>query len=214
MVLKLHGSPVSTCTKRVAMVLHEKNVPFEFHPVDLAKGEQKAPEFISRQPFGQVPYIDDDGFILYESRAISEYIATKYADQGTPLVPKDIKDYALFRQGASIETSHFDSHASKLAYERFIKPIYGLQTSEEAAKQAEDLLNAKLDVYEQILSKQKYISGNALTLADLFHLPYGALLALCKCDAIEKRPAVAKWFNELVSRPSWQAVQGGVRGTA
>lgn len=39
------------------MVLHEKEVPFEFIPIDLAKGEQKAPEFLARQPFGQVPCI-------------------------------------------------------------------------------------------------------------------------------------------------------------
>lgn len=57
MVLILHGSPVSTCTKRVAMVLHEKKIPFEFQDVALAKGEHKSPEFKAKQPFGQVPYI-------------------------------------------------------------------------------------------------------------------------------------------------------------
>ena len=37
-------------------------------------------------------------------------------------------------------------------------------------------LEAKLDVYDQILSKQKYLGGDEVTLADLFHLPYGSLL--------------------------------------
>jgi len=60
MVLRLYGSPISTCTRRVAMVLHEKQVPFKLHPIDLAKGEHKAPEFLARQPFGQVPYIVSD----------------------------------------------------------------------------------------------------------------------------------------------------------
>lgn len=57
MVLKLYGFTLSTCTKRVATVLHEKNIPFEFHNVDLMKGENKAPDFKAKQPFGQVPYI-------------------------------------------------------------------------------------------------------------------------------------------------------------
>ena len=57
MVLKLYGSPFSTCTKRVAVVLHEKQVPFELIPVDYAKGEHKTPEFLEKQPFGQMPYI-------------------------------------------------------------------------------------------------------------------------------------------------------------
>lgn len=57
MVLKLYGSPMSTCTKRVAVVLHEKQVPFEMIPVDYAKGEHKSPEYLEKQPFGQMPYI-------------------------------------------------------------------------------------------------------------------------------------------------------------
>lgn len=61
MVLKLYGSPVSTCTKRVAAVLHELNVPFELIPIDLRKGEQKAPQYMEKQPFGKVPYIVSDG---------------------------------------------------------------------------------------------------------------------------------------------------------
>ena len=57
MVLKLYGFHLSTCTRTVATVLHEKNVPFQFIPVDISKGEQKAPEYVAKQPFGQVPYI-------------------------------------------------------------------------------------------------------------------------------------------------------------
>ena len=57
MVLKLVGSPYSTCGQRVAIVLREKNVPYELVPIDFAKGEHKTPEYLEKQPFGQVPYI-------------------------------------------------------------------------------------------------------------------------------------------------------------
>ena len=57
MVLKLYGSPGSTCTRRVSAVLHEKKVPFEFHPIDIAAGENRVPIYLESQPFGQVPYI-------------------------------------------------------------------------------------------------------------------------------------------------------------
>jgi glutathione S-transferase len=57
MVLKLYGHPVSTCTKRVATVFHEKNIPFEFYTVDFAKAEHKSPEYKTKQPFGQIPYL-------------------------------------------------------------------------------------------------------------------------------------------------------------
>ena len=57
MVLQLYAAPLSTASLRVAQVLHEKKVPFEFHPIDLGKKEQKAEGYLEKQPFGQVPYI-------------------------------------------------------------------------------------------------------------------------------------------------------------
>jgi glutathione S-transferase len=60
MVLKLYGYSASTCTRRVGVVLKEKNVPFEFISVDLMKGEHKQPEYLKKQPFGVIPYIVSD----------------------------------------------------------------------------------------------------------------------------------------------------------
>jgi len=57
MTLKLYGSPSSTSTQRAAVILHEKQLPFEFIHIDLAKGEQKLPEHMERSPFGQVPVL-------------------------------------------------------------------------------------------------------------------------------------------------------------
>lgn len=55
---------------------------------------------------------DDDGFVLYESRAICRYLAEKYADQGTPnLIPTELKAKALFEQAASIEYANFNPYA-------------------------------------------------------------------------------------------------------
>ena len=57
MVLTLYGGPLTTCSKRVALILHEKKVPFKFVEVDLRTGEHKSPAFLEKQPFGQVPVI-------------------------------------------------------------------------------------------------------------------------------------------------------------
>jgi glutathione S-transferase len=124
MVLKLYGSSVSTCTKRVATVLHEKKVPFELIEINVPAGEHKSAAFTAKQPFGQVPYIDDDGFILFESRAIARYIALKYPGQGAPLIPavSDLHAFAKFEQAVSIEGSNFDPFASGVAVEKVFKP--------------------------------------------------------------------------------------------
>lgn len=100
MVLKIHGAKGSTCTQRVLTVLYEKNVPFELVAINFSAGDHKSEKHIKIHPFGKVPVLDDDGFILFESRAIAKYIAAKYSDQGTPLLPAegDLKAYALFEQ--------------------------------------------------------------------------------------------------------------------
>ncbi|KAK0236258.1 glutathione S-transferase [Armillaria nabsnona] len=211
MVLKLYGSPFSTCTKRVATVLHEKRVPFEIYSINLAAGEHKTPSYLEKQPFGVVPYIDDDGFILYESRAISRYIALKYESQGTKLIPTDdLKSIALFEQAASVEQSSFDPYATAVGMEKIIKPRKGIQANEETVEAALTSLSAKLDAYDVILAKQKYLAGDDVTLADLFHIPWGVLLAVGGCDIMESKPNVSRWWKDITSRPSWAAVKDGV----
>lgn len=64
---------------------------------------------------------DDDGFVLYESRAICRYLAEKYAGQGTPLIPTGLKETAVFEQAASIELASFLPVVKKVAQESLWK---------------------------------------------------------------------------------------------
>ncbi|KAF9037639.1 glutathione S-transferase [Panaeolus papilionaceus] len=211
MVLKLYGLDTSTCTRRAATVMHEKKVPFEFVNVNIFEDENRKEEYLAKQPFGQVPYLDDDGFILYESRAIARYIATKYADQGTPLIPKDIKDQALMDQAISVEMSNFNAYAEKAVAEMVFKPMRGLTPDKAVFDQLIADLNKSLEVYDQILGKQKYLAGDEITIADLFHLPYGSMLSAAGSDIMNSKPNVKKWFNDISSRPAWVAVKDGVK---
>ena len=60
---------------------------------------------------------DDDGFILYESKAICYYIASKYADQGTQLLPTGLKANVLYQQAVFAQVSHFDEHTLAIVKE-------------------------------------------------------------------------------------------------
>ncbi|KAJ7462535.1 glutathione S-transferase [Mycena latifolia] len=155
MVLKLYGgTPARADGGIVAMVLAEKQIPFEFAVVDLTKGEHKTAEFLAKYPFGQ----DDDGFILYESCAIHRYLAEKYAGQGTPLRPTTLMKRALFEQAASIELADFDSPSST----RCSRKAY------LALRDAGCLRNRN--------SGGNTITPDEFTLADVFHLTYAHFL--------------------------------------
>ncbi|KAJ3153636.1 hypothetical protein HDU89_000679 [Geranomyces variabilis] len=205
MGIKIHGVAFSTCTQRIAVALREKQVPFELVVVDFANGGHKSPEHLKMQPFGQVPVLEDDGFFLYESRAVVRYISRKYAGQGTELCPTDLKGAALVEQAASVESSNFDAYASPLVFETVFKKMYGQTTDPARVTELRQKLEAKLDVYETILAKQPYLAGDNLSFADLFHLPYGSMLATGgHGDVITSRPHVKAWFEKLQARPSWK----------
>jgi len=202
---------MSTSVRRVAVVLEEKCVPYELVFVDLDKREHKSAAFLEKNPFGQVPYIDDDGFILFESRAIARYIAAKYAGQGTQLLPPagDLQKLAKFEQAASMELTQFEPSSSGVLLENVFKKYLGLGDPDpKVVQNFIATLNAKLDVYERILSKSKYLAGDEVTLADLFHLPGGHMLQVQAIDVLESesRPNVVRWWKDITSRPSWQAV--------
>lgn len=57
MVLKLYGIYRSPSVRLVAAVLLEKQVPYELVVIDYDNREHKTPEYLTKQPFGQIPYI-------------------------------------------------------------------------------------------------------------------------------------------------------------
>jgi len=73
MVLKLYGSAMSSA--RVLVTILEMDLPYEHIPIDTAKGDQKSAAYKKLQPFGKVPALEDDGFLIFESRAICKYLA-------------------------------------------------------------------------------------------------------------------------------------------
>jgi glutathione S-transferase len=124
--------------------LKEKNLSYEIIPISLAEKANTTPEYLERQPFGQVPVLDDNGYHIYgegyyefvqldltpiiifllESRAIGRYIALKYASQGTQdLIPvgSDLEATGRFEEACSVEYSQFNPSAEGLAQELIFK---------------------------------------------------------------------------------------------
>jgi glutathione S-transferase len=102
MAIKLYDAVPSSNSDRVKIALHEKGLPYERVTLNLAKKDQKRPEFLKLNPYGKVPVIDEDGKVLFESCIINEYLDEKYPNP--PLTPKDpylrgrgrvLIDYAL-----------------------------------------------------------------------------------------------------------------------
>lgn len=201
-MIKLFGDLGSTCTRKVLTVLAETKTPFELTVVELAKGEHKQPAQVARQPFGQVPAINDDGFELYESRAICRYLSAK---SESPLVPRELRQRALLDQWLSVEQTNFSPHAMKFVFH------YVMRREQEASalELATNMLETCYGVMSQRLEGNEFLVGDQFTLADIGFMPYIEYMQLTPAKAIlDKYPQVTAWWKRVSERPSWRKATG------
>ncbi|XP_073145293.1 glutathione S-transferase-like [Henckelia pumila] len=205
MAIKVHGNPHSPAAQRVIVCLEEKGLEYDTVLIDLRSREQKKEPFISINPFGQVPGFEDGDLKLYESRAITKYIAHVYADKGTPLLLEGPKKLGTLYLWLEVEVQKFDASAQKIAYEILVKPVKGMTTDEAAVEQLIVQLSDVLDVYEARLAESKYLTGDSFTLADLHHLPVINNLYKTKVKSLfDARPHFSAWCADILARPAWK----------
>ncbi|RZC92995.1 hypothetical protein C5167_028355 [Papaver somniferum] len=160
------------------------------------------------QPFGQIPVLEDGSVTLFESRAITAYIARKYKS-GTDLSRDDnMEASAMVGVWSEVESKQFNPAISAIIFEKLIKPLYLHQTPDQAIID-ENLkkLELVLDVYETRLSNSKYLACESFTLADLHHLPYiYYFMKTPWADMITSRVHVKAWWEDISARPSFVKV--------
>ncbi|KAG8739547.1 hypothetical protein FRC10_005457 [Ceratobasidium sp. 414] len=198
MTIKIYGKLFMANVRRVLVVCEELKLDYE-----LVQDYKD-----TKSPFGQVPVlIDTNGFRLYESRAICRYLVMKYGSEHPNLLPdaSDPERCSLFEQAASVEFANFEPSGIVIAWELDLAKKFGFPSDEAEAKKHKDLIKEKMEVYERILSDHKYLAGDTLTLADLWHLPYGAYFENL-VPGVFTSPNVNRWWQDISSRPSWKAV--------
>ncbi|XP_004491312.1 glutathione S-transferase F9-like [Cicer arietinum] len=207
MVVKVY-SPHCASTKRVMVCLIEKEVEFETIPLDVIKGEHKDPQYLKLQPFGGIPVIEDGDYTLYESRAIMRYYAEKYRSQGVELLGKTIEERGLVEQWLEVEAQNFNPPASDLAIHILFPFIIGNNPDPKVIEESEAKLVNVLNIYEERLSKNKYLAGDFFSLVDISHLPFIDYIVnhMRKDYLIKDRKYVSAWWDDISNRPSWTKV--------
>lgn len=206
--MRVFGNPMSTCTRKVLTTLAEKQVKAELVVIDLGAGGHKAADFVAeRQPFGQIPAIEDGDFRLYESRAIIRYLDQTLS--GASLTPADAKGRALMEQWISVETSNFTPHAMAIIHQLFFGPMRGTQPDMAKVEEGRTKLARCVAVLETQLARGPHLLGAQFTLADLCYMPYIEYVTqTASKDVIEGSPNVARWWKQIRERASWKLVTG------
>jgi len=203
--MKIYGHPWSINTRKALMTLAEKDLAAEFVLLMIPAGEHKRPEHLARHPFGKVPVLDDDGFVLYETRAINEYVDRK--TRPTKLVPDDVRDLARMHQWTNVADAYFVPHAGPFLVESLFRRYLGGEKNEQTIAAARTGMPAGLDAADAWLAQNEHFAGRAFSLADIHWMAYLEYLPPTgEGEALAKRKHLDRWWKRVSGRPTWQKV--------
>jgi glutathione S-transferase len=198
-MIKLYGYGPSSNSRKVRAVLVEKGLEFSRVNIDLSKKEQKNPEYLKIHPFGQVPTLDDEGFIIYDSTIINEYLEDEYPYP--PLMPKDSEGRARARLMEDLRDSHFNPAAGQL--NRELRKPEG-ERDQRMIEQARAKIIECFERLEKELTGREYLAGE-FSLADIAFYPNIDTLDRIQIQVDPKYKNVIAWIARLKSRPSFAA---------
>ena len=187
--MKLYGHPMSGNTHRVQALLSILDVDYDYAVVDLRSGAHKQPDFLQKNPLGQVPVLEDGDLVLRDSSAILIYIAQKY-DTAHDWLPTDPAGAAQVQQWLSTAVNEINAGPFRL---RVIK-LLGSSLDYDAALTVTKWIFG--DLFEPHLSQNKWLVGEKPTLADLACYSYIARVTEGDFD-LSDYPSIQAWLARV-----------------
>jgi glutathione S-transferase len=179
-MLSLYDAPGCPYCARVRILLAEKQASYERVEIDL---EDRPIWLYEKNPIGKVPVLEEDGFVLPESRVIMEYLEERY--QEPPLFPSDAAERALVR----LWFERFDD---------FARPYYRVVFHGETAEALQSEL-AKLD---GALAGRRYLVGSDFSHADIAYVPWIIRAERRAGVDLSAYENLRRWLERLGERPS------------
>ncbi len=195
-MVKLYGSKMSSAF-RCHVLAKELGLEYEEVPVDLEKEEEKRPEFRKLNPNGKVPCLVDGDFIVWESMAINNYLASKYNPN---LLGDSLEDKALIDQWSYWGILEMQTFLFTLFFQKLVVPED--QRDEKVLKEAMDALPRVFKILDEHLSDREYMLGDVFTLADINMGTIVFVTQLIQYD-LSEYPNITRWVQLLIKRPSF-----------
>lgn len=199
----VHGVPGSPFMRSVLATLEEKAASWRLAP--LGPGASKSPEYLAIHPFGRIPTLEHDGYVLYETQAILRYLDALIP--APPLQPKAPQAIGRMNQLIGINDWYlFPQVVGIIGFERIIKPQFlGQPTDEARCAAAVPQATVCIEELERLLGDQAFLAGDALTLADLMIGPQMVYLAQTpEGQALLAGKRLTAWLARMEARPSFQ----------
>jgi glutathione S-transferase len=200
--MKLYLNTLSPNVRRVRLTAAVLGLELEEKRLDFTKGEHKNPEYLALNPNGAVPTLTDGDFVLTESRAIMQYLASKKPESG--LLPRDEAGRADVTRWQFWDSSHFSPQVGTVTFEKVIKPMMGM--GEPDGRKVEEAIG-NFRRFAAVLNKRldgkKYVVGDALTLADLT-IASSLMYAKQGDIPVAEFPNVQALFQRVTDLDAWK----------
>jgi len=199
---KLYSMQRSGNSYKVRLALALLNAPYRAIEVDILRGESRTPEFLAKNPSGQVPLLEvADNRYLAESNAILWYVAG-----GTSLAPETRIDRA-----ETLQWMFFEQHALEpsvgAAYFWLALVRGGRDLQKHALEDWMERGYAALRVMENHLKTREYFAAGHLTVADIALYGYTHVANQCDFD-LSSFPSVRAWLKRIEQEPNFVAMDG------
>ena len=200
--MKLHVFPPSPRAVKVMALANHLGLDCELAIVDLFAGGNTTPEFTALNPNRKMPVLEDGDFVLWESNAILQYLASKRPESG--LLPDDPRRRADVARWMFWDSSHWDPTCAILVFERVVKQLTGAGEPDEARiATGETQFHQLGNVLNGTLRGRRWVTGDTLTVAD-FALGAGLVHAQPARIPVADYPEVVRWYAALAELPGWR----------
>lgn len=206
--MHLYIHPASPNCVAVLAVARRLRMKLEVRHVDLFNGEQRQPEFLALNPNGLVPVLVDDDFVLWETAAILEYLASI----GSPdsLLPDQPRQRADVLRWLAWGLAHWNPSLQPFIFERLFKPIKGLGEPDEPRLAT---MQPKLDqcamLLDASLARGAYLGGDRPTVADYHLAAYPMYAEQARID-LQPYRNLSRWLERMHALDEWQLATRGM----
>jgi glutathione S-transferase len=199
--MKLYGFPPSPNTRKVLATAIALGLPLDLELVNLAAGAQRKPEYLALNPNGRTPTLVDGDFVLWESNAIMQYLASV---RPGPLWPNDARARADISRWQCWQLAHWNEGTAKLIFQRVLKKILALGDPDPAeVENGEKAFHRDAGVLEGWLATRRFLVGDAPTLAD-FAVAAPLEFTAAAAFPLEGYRNVRAWYARIDALPAWQ----------
>jgi glutathione S-transferase len=203
MPIELYVFPPSPRAFKVMAVACHLDIDYTTKIVDLRKGEQRTPQYAVLNPNMRMPTLKDGDYVLWESNAIMQYLASKRAT--STLWPKDERGRLDVTRWQFWDLAHWDSACAVFAFEYVAKRLLrgDAEPDKTALAKGEEAFHRAAKVLDGQLQKGKFVTGDTLTLAD-FSLGSALNLASVAHYPLDPYAHIKRWYADLTALPAWQ----------